>query len=54
MSIAQKLANALHHFNAKERNHLMRFALLGETNSGPLRQSVQWVHEKFFEALTPE
>ena len=29
----------------------MRFALLGETNPGPLRQSVQWVHENFFEAL---
>ncbi len=51
MSIAQNLANALHRFNAKERNFLMRFALLGETNPGPLRQSVQWVHENFFEAL---
>jgi hypothetical protein len=51
MSIALDLANALHRFNAKERNFLMRFALLGETNPGPLRQSVQWVHENFFEAL---
>ncbi len=51
MSIAQNLANALHRFNAKERNHLMRFALMGETNPGAPKQSVQWVHEKFFEAL---
>lgn len=51
MSIAQNLANALHRFNAKERNHLMRFALLGETDPGAPRQSVQWVHQNFFEAL---
>lgn len=30
MSLAQNLANALHRFNTKKRNHLMRFALLGE------------------------
>lgn len=51
MSVAQNLANALHRFNAKERNHLMRFALLGETNPGAPEQSVQWVHKNFFEAL---
>lgn len=52
MPIAQKLATALHRFNAKERNHLMRFALLGETNSGPPDPSVQWVHPNFFAALS--
>ena len=38
MTIAQTLANALHRFNAKERNHLMRFALLGETD--PVREFI--------------
>lgn len=51
MSLAHELAQALHRFNAKERNHLMRFALLGETNPGPLTESGQGVHENFFEAL---
>ena len=52
MSLAHELAQALHRFNAKERNHLMRFALLGETNPGPLTESGQGVHENFFEALS--
>lgn len=51
MSIALRLAEALHRFNAKERNHLMRFALLGETDGGPPKQSAQWVHPNFFESL---
>jgi hypothetical protein len=48
MSIAQRLANALHRFNAKERNFLMRFALLGEVDSGPPTQSTNWVNSNFF------
>jgi hypothetical protein len=48
MSIAQDLANALHRFNAKERNFLMRFALLGETDPGPPTQSTNWVNSNFF------
>lgn len=51
MSIAQDLANALHLFNAKERNFLMRFALLGEVDSGPPKQSDDWVNPSFFQAL---
>lgn len=51
MSIAQNLANALHRFNAKERNFLMRFALLGEVDSGPRAQSSNWVSPVFFQAL---
>ena len=51
MSIAQDLANALHRFNAKERNFLMRFALLGEANPGSPTQSTNWVHSNFFLAL---
>jgi hypothetical protein len=51
MSIAQDLANALHRFNAKERNHLMRFALLGAITPDPPRQSSQWIHENFFNSL---
>lgn len=50
MSIAQDLANALHRFNAKERNFLMRFALLGD-DSGPRSAAARWVHPTFFEAL---
>lgn len=50
MSLALNLANALHRFNAKERNFLMRFALLGEVDSGP-RASSRWVDPVFFEAL---
>lgn len=51
MSIAQDLAHALHRFNAKERNFLMRFALLGEVDSGPPTQSTNWVNSNFFLAL---
>ncbi len=51
MSIAQNLAEALHRFNAKERNFLMRFALLGEVDSGPPKQSDDWVNPSFFQAL---
>jgi len=51
MTIAQTLANALHRFNAKERNHLMRFALLGETDPEPTLQTSGWVHHKFLQAL---
>lgn len=48
MSIAQDLANALHRFNAKERNFLMRFALLGEVDPGSPTQSTNWVNSNFF------
>jgi len=51
MSIAQDLANALHRFNAKERNFLMRFALLGEADPGSPTQSTNWVNSNFFLAL---
>jgi len=51
MTIAQTLANALHRFNAKERNHLMRFALLGETDPGQTLQTSGWVHDNFLHAL---
>lgn len=51
MSIAQNLANALHQFNAKERNFLMRFALLGEADSGPRSPSARWVDPVFLQAL---
>lgn len=51
MSIAQNLADALHRFNAKERNFLMRFALLGEVDPGPRSAAAQWVHPAFLEAL---
>lgn len=51
MSIAQNLATALHRFNAKERNFLMRFALLGEVDPGPYAPSDTWVSPVFFQAL---
>lgn len=51
MSIAQNLANALDRFNAKERNHLMRFALLGAITPDLQRQSFPWIHENFFKSL---
>lgn len=51
MSLAQDLANALHRFNAKERNFLMRFALLGEIDPGELKRSTTWVSPVFFQAL---
>ena len=51
MPIAQKLATALHRFNAKERNFLMRFALLGEVDPGDPTQSTNWVNSNFFRAL---
>ncbi len=52
MSIAEKLVTNLHRFNAKERNHLMRFALMGETDSSAVPLSEGWVHKSFFKALT--
>jgi hypothetical protein len=51
MSVAQDIANALHRFNAKERNSLMRFALLGEIDPGLPTQSTNWVNSNFFQAL---
>lgn len=51
MSIAQKLANSLHRFNAKERNFLLRFALLGEADPGVPTQSTNWINSNFFRKL---
>ena len=51
MPIAERLVNSLQAFNAKERNHLMRFALLGETDPTPPLRETGWVHQNFLDTL---
>ena len=51
MSIAQTLATELHRFNAKERNHLMRFALLGEMSERQPDGTDGWVSDEFLAGI---